>query len=81
MSGMWSWHFNNKTSSIGLWNNFLLNSARILATLVVRHVLVEYELHENFSKHIGKLVCRHGAKPCNKETELLGTLKASITTT
>ena len=78
---MWSWHFNNKTSSIGLWNNFLLNSARILATLVVRHVLVEYELHENFSKHIGKLVCRHGAKPCNKETELLGTLKASITTT
>ena len=36
---------------------------------------------ENFSKHIGKLVCRHGAKPCNKETELLGTLKASITTT
>ena len=81
MSGMWSWHFNNKTSSIGLWNNFLLNSARILATLVVRHVLVEYELHENFSKHIGKLVCRHGAKLCNKETELLGTLKASITTT
>mgnify|MGYP003360656584 FL=1 len=78
---MWSWHFNNKTSSIGLWNNFLLNSARILATLVVRHVLVEYELHENFSKHIGKLVCRHGAKPCNKETELLGTLKAGITTT
>ena len=44
-------------------------------------VLVGYELHENFSKHIGKLVCRHGAKPCNKETELLGTLKASITTT
>ena len=39
------------------------------------------ELHENFSQHIGKLVCRHGAKPCNKETELLGTLKASITTT
>ena len=81
MSGMWSWHFNNKTSSIGLWNNFLLNSARILVALVVRHVLVRYELHENFSKHIGKLVCRHGAKPCNKETELLGTLKASITTT
>ncbi len=81
MSGMWSWHFNNKTSSIGLWNNFLLNSARILVALVVRHVLVGYELHENFSKHIGKLVCRHGAKPCNKETELLGTLKASITTT
>ena len=81
MSGMWSWYFNNKTSSIGLWNNFLLNSARILATLVVRHVLVRYELHENFSKHIGKLVCRHGAKPCNKETELLGTLKASMTTT
>jgi len=27
---------------------------------------------------MGKLVCRHGAKPCNKETELLGTLKASI---
>ena len=78
---MWSWHFNNKTSSIGLWNNFLLNSARILVALVVRHVLVGYELHENFSKHIGKLVCRHGAKPCNKETELLGTLKASITTT
>ncbi|PHH98239.1 MarR family transcriptional regulator, partial [Fusobacterium polymorphum] len=25
---------------------------------------------------MGKLVCRHGAKPCNKETELLGTLKA-----
>ncbi|PHI03500.1 MarR family transcriptional regulator, partial [Fusobacterium polymorphum] len=24
---------------------------------------------------MGKLVCRHGAKPCNKETELLGTLK------
>ncbi len=81
MSGMWSWHFNNKTSSIGLWNNFLLNSARILVALVVRHVLVRYELHENFSKHIGKLVCRHGAKPCNKETELLGTLKAGITTT
>ena len=81
MSGMWSWHFNNKTSSIGLWNNFLLNSARILVALVVRHVLVGYELHENFSKHIGKLVCRHGAKPCNKETEMLGTLKASITTT
>ena len=40
-----------------------------------------YELHENFSKHIGKPVCRHGEKPCNKETELLGTLKASITTT
>ena len=39
------------------------------------------ELHKNFSKHIGKLVCRHGAKPCNKETELLGTLKASMTTT
>ncbi|EDK88998.1 MarR family transcriptional regulator [Leptotrichia sp. HSP-334] len=38
-------------------------------------------MHENFSKHIGKLVCRHGAKPCNKETELLGTLKASMTTT
>ena len=49
--------------------------------LVMRHVLVGYELHEDFSKHIGKLVCRHGAKPCNKETELLGTLKASITTT
>ena len=81
MSGMWSWHFNNKTSSIGLWNNFLLNSARILVALVVRHVLVGYELHENFSKHIGKLVCRHGAKPCNKETELLGTLKVGITTT
>ena len=60
---------------------FLLNSARTLVTLVMRHVLVEYELHEDFSKHIGKLVCRHGAKPCNKETELLGTLKASITTT
>ena len=81
MSGMWSWNFNNKTSSIGLWNNFLLNSARILVALVVRHVLVGYELHEDFSKHIGKLVCRHGSKPCNKETELLGTLKASITTT
>ncbi|QUB94842.1 MarR family transcriptional regulator [Leptotrichia sp. oral taxon 218] len=38
-------------------------------------------MHENFSKHIEKLVCRHGAKPYNKETELLGTLKASITTT
>ena len=49
--------------------------------LVMRHVLLEYELHEDFSKHIGKLVCRHGAKPCNKETELLGSLKASITTT
>ena len=49
--------------------------------LVMRHVLVGYELHEDFSKHIGKLVCRHGAKPCNKETELLETLKASITTT
>ena len=49
--------------------------------LVMRHVLVGYELHEDFSKHIGKLVCRHGAKPCNKETELLVTLKASITTT
>ena len=81
MSGMWSWHFNNKTSSIGLWNNFLLNSARILVALVVRHVLVGYELHENFSKHIGKLVCRRRVKLCNKETELLGTLKASMTTT
>ena len=49
--------------------------------LVMRPVLVSMNLHENFSKHIGKLVCRHGAKPCNKETELLGTLKASITTT
>ena len=49
--------------------------------LVMRHVLVGYELHEDFSKHIGKLVCRHGAKPCNKETELLGTLKAGMTTT
>ena len=49
--------------------------------LVMRHVLVGYELHEDFSKHIGKLVCRHGAKPCNEETELLGTLKASMTTT
>ncbi|QUB95053.1 MarR family transcriptional regulator [Leptotrichia sp. oral taxon 218] len=38
-------------------------------------------MHENFSKHIGKLVCRHVEKSCNKETELLGTLKASITTT
>ncbi|MEZ7718034.1 MarR family transcriptional regulator [Leptotrichia sp. oral taxon 417] len=38
-------------------------------------------MHENFSKHIGKLVCRHGAEPCNKETGLLGTLKASMTTT
>ena len=49
--------------------------------LVVRPVLVEYELHEDFSKHIGKLVCRYGEKLYNKETELLGTLKASITTT
>ena len=49
--------------------------------LVMRHILVGYELYEDFSKHIGKLVCRHGAKLCNKETELLGTLKASITTT
>ena len=60
-----------------LYYFLLLNSARTLVTLA----LVGYELHENFSKHIGKLVCRHGAKPCNKETELLGTLKASITTT
>ena len=59
----------------------LLNSARTLVTLVMRHVLVEYELHEDFSKHIGKLVCRRRVKLCNKETELLGTLKASITTT
>ena len=49
--------------------------------LVMRHVLVGYELHKNFSKHIGKLVCRRRVKLCNKETELLGTLKASITTT
>ena len=49
--------------------------------LVMRHVLVEYELHEDFSKHIGKLVCRRRVKLCNEETELLGTLKASITTT
>ena len=49
--------------------------------LVMRHVLVGYELHEDFSKHIGKLVCRHRVKLCNEETELLGTLKASITTT
>ena len=49
--------------------------------LVMRHVLVGYELHEDFSKHIGKLVCRHGAKSCNEEIELLETLKASITTT
>ena len=41
----------------------------------------EDKLHKNFSKHIGKLICRHGTKPCNKETELLGTLKASMTTT
>ena len=53
----------------------------IRRVLVMRHVLVGYKLHENFSKHIGKLVCRHGEKLCNKETELLGTLKASITTT
>ena len=26
-------------------------------------------MHENFSKHIGKLVCRHGARSCNKETD------------
>ncbi|NWO28220.1 MarR family transcriptional regulator [Leptotrichia sp. oral taxon 417] len=38
-------------------------------------------MHENFSKHIGKLVCRYREKLYNKETELLGTLKASITTT
>ncbi|HCE32715.1 MAG TPA: MarR family transcriptional regulator, partial [Fusobacterium sp.] len=25
-------------------------------------------MHENFSKHIGKLVCRHRVKLCNKET-------------
>jgi len=49
--------------------------------LVMRHVLVEYELHEDFSKHIGKLVCRRRVKLRNEETELLGTLKASITTT
>ena len=49
--------------------------------LVMRHVLVGYELHEDFSKHIGKLVCRRRVKLCNEETELLGTLKASITTT
>ena len=49
--------------------------------LVMRHVLVGYELHEDFSKHIGKLVCRRRVKLCNKETELLGTLKASMTTT
>ena len=53
----------------------LLNSARTLATLVWD------ELHETLVSILGKLVCRHGAKPCNKETELLGTLKASITTT
>ncbi|ATV72750.1 MarR family transcriptional regulator [Fusobacterium pseudoperiodonticum] len=47
----------------------------------MRHVLVGYELHEDFSKHIGKLVCRCRVKLCNEETELLGTLKASITTT
>ena len=50
----------------------------------MRYVLVGYELHEDFSKHIGKLVCRRrvkGVKLCNEETELLGTLKASITTT
>ena len=45
-------------------SSILLNSARTLVTLA----LVGYELHEDFSKHIGKLVCRHGAKPCNKET-------------
>ena len=52
--------------------------------LVMRHVLVKYELHEDFSKHIGKLVCRRRVKRvklCNEETELLGTLKASMTTT
>ncbi|ATV65589.1 MarR family transcriptional regulator [Fusobacterium pseudoperiodonticum] len=38
-------------------------------------------MHEDFSKHIGKLVCRRRVKLCNEETELLGTLKASITTT
>ena len=75
------WDFYNVWNLFSIFNGnrgiFLLNSARTLVTLV----LVGYELHENFSKHIGKLVCRHGAKPCNKETELLGTLKASITTT
>ena len=76
-----------ETSFLDYLNYLLLNSARTLVTLatrrvlVMRHVLVGYELHEDFSKHIGKLVCRHGAKPCNKETELLGTLKASMTTT
>ena len=54
----------------------LLNSARTLVTLA----LVGYELYEDFSKHIGKLVCRRRVKLCNEETELLGTLKASITT-
>ena len=49
--------------------------------LVMRHVLVGYELHEDVSKHIGKLVCRRRVKLRNEETELLGTLKASITTT
>ena len=49
--------------------------------LVMRHILVGYELHEDFSKHIGKLVCRRRVKLCNEETELLGTLKASMTTT
>ena len=69
--------------SIHLLADFLLNSARTLVTLALVgcHVLVEYELHEDFSKHIGKLVCRHRVKLCNEETELLGTLKASITTT
>ena len=65
----------------------LLNSARTLVTLALvgcqswDYVLVGYELHEDFSKHIGKLVCRRRVKLCNEETELLGTLKASITTT
>ena len=64
----------------------LLNSARTLVTLALvgcqswDYVLVGYELHEDFSKHIGKLVCRRRVKLCNEETELLGTLKASITT-
>ena len=49
--------------------------------LFMRHVLVGYELHEDFSKHIGKLVCRRRIKLCNEETKLLGTLKASMTTT
>ena len=59
----------------------LLNNARTLATLVVRPVLVSMNCMKILVSIQGNLYVDTEEKLCNKETELLGTLKASITTT